>query len=94
MSYSAVDTSQYYSATGNRFDGCRVYEFENLDTGTLFLDGARALVEVQRVDGAIGFHHGACETIDGLQGGIIYSQYEPDGDPETFRMYKSQVAIP
>ncbi len=84
-----VDTT-----AGNRYDGCRAYEFADVDTGTLLVDGGGQLLVVQRVDGKAGTHHGACEAIDGLQGGIIYSQFEPDGVPETFRLYKSQVSLP
>jgi hypothetical protein len=84
-----VDTT-----SGNRYDGCRAYEFLDLDTGVLLTDGSGQLYEVQRVDGEAGSHNGACTSIDGLNGGIIYSQFEPASAPETFRLYKSQISIP
>jgi len=80
--------------SANRYDGCRVYEFADIDTGELARDGEDELIEVQRVSGKTGTHHGACAAFDGLQGGIIYSQFDPARAPETFRIYKSQLSLP
>lgn len=71
-----------------------MYEFADIDTGELARDGEGDLIEVQRVSGKSGTHHGACAAFDGLQGGIIYSQFDPAGAPETFRIYKSQLSLP
>ena len=79
---------------GNRYDGCRAYEFADIDSGELARDGGGQLIEVQRVSGRTGTHHGACAAFDGLQGGIIYSQFDPADAPETFRIYKSQLSLP
>ena len=78
---------------GNRYDGCRVYEFADLDTSELLTDG-RGLVEVANASGEPDLHNGACEGFPGMDGGIIYSQFDPDNAPETFRIYKSQVELP
>lgn len=83
-----VDTT-----VGNRYDGCRVYEFGNLDSSDLLPVGD-ALTEVAHVGGEPDLHNGACEGFAGLAGGIIYSQYDPDKAPETFRIYKSGVGLP
>jgi len=77
----------------NRYDGCRVYEFTDMDNSGLLRDDGSQLIEVTRADGEADLHNGACDALDGLDGGIIYSQYDPETAPETFRIYKSQVEI-
>ena len=79
---------------GNRYDGCRVYEFADIDSGELMRDGGGQLIEIQRVDGRAGTHQGACAAFSGLQGGIIYSQFDPADAPETFRIFKSRLNLP
>ena len=79
---------------GNRYDGCRVYEFANIDSGELARDGGGDLIEIQQVAGRTGTHHGACAVFSGLQGGIIFSQFDSADAPETFRIYKSQISLP
>jgi hypothetical protein len=44
--------------------------------------------------GRKGTHHGACAAFSGLQGGIIYSQFDPPDAPETFRILNSQLSLP
>jgi hypothetical protein len=83
-----VDTT-----TGNRYDGCRVYEFVDLDNNDL-LPGGAGLTEVTNASGDPDLHNGACEGFPGMDGGIIYSQFDPDNAPETFRIYKSGVGLP
>ncbi len=83
-----VDTS-----IDNRYNGCRVYEFVDINTNLLRRIGP-ALVEVARVDGAIGSHNGACSGFAGLEGGLLISQFESTVAPETFRIFKSQQSIP
>ena len=78
---------------GNRYDGCRVYEFADLDNNDL-LPGGAGLTEVANASGEPDLHNGACEGFPDLDGGIIYSQFDPANAPETFRIYKSQVSIP
>ena len=78
---------------GSRYDGCRVYEFTDIDVSDLVRSGPD-LVEVTAANGEADLHNGACEAFDGLDGGIIYSQFDPSLAPETFRIYKSGVVIP
>ena len=79
---------------GNRYDGCRVYEFLDIDSGALARNGGGQLIEIQSVSGRSGTHHGACAAYEGLQGGIIYSQFDPADAPQTFRIYKSWLGLP
>ena len=83
-----VDTS-----LGDRYNGCRLYEFTDIDTNQL-LRNVGQLVEVARVDGVAGTHNGACAAYSGLVGGILFSQYDPASTAETFNIYKSQVDLP
>jgi hypothetical protein len=83
-----VDTS-----VGNRYDGCRVYEFEGIDTRSLVRDGGD-LLEIADASGEPDLHNGACEGFPDLEGGIIYSQFDPGTAPETFRIYKSGIGLP
>jgi hypothetical protein len=71
---------------GSRYDGCRVYEFTDIDTSDLVRSGPD-LLEVTAVSGEADLHNGACDTFEGLDGGIIYSQFDPSLAPETFRIY-------
>ena len=83
-----VDTT-----VANRYDGCRVYEFVDVDTNQLRRSGGD-LVEVARVDGETGTHNGACSAYSGLDGGLLLSQFEVSAPTETFNLYKSQVELP
>jgi len=83
-----VDTT-----TGNRYNGCRLYEFVDVDTNQLRRNGGD-LIEVARVDGDAGTHNGACSAYSGLDGGLLLSQFEVAATPETFKIYKSQVDFP
>lgn len=81
------------TASGARYNGCRVYEFTDVNSNQLRRNNGQ-LVEAARVDGDSGTHHGACAAFSGLSGGILLGQYETAGTPETFRIYKSQVGLP
>lgn len=83
-----VDTT-----VGNRYDGCRVYEFTDVDTNALLRNNGQ-LVEVARVNGEAGTHNGACAAYSGLDGGILFSQFEEASTTETFKIYKSNVGLP
>lgn len=83
-----VDTT-----SGDRYNGCRVYEFADLDSNQLLRSNGQ-LDEVARVDGVDGTHNGACAFFSGLYGGILLSQHEPTSTPDTFRIYKSQKSLP
>ena len=79
--------------TGDRYNGCRVYELTDINSNQLRRNGGVPL-EITRVDGDAGTHHGACAAIAGLDGGILLSQFSPAATPQTFRIFKSQVALP
>lgn len=81
------------STSGERYNGCRVYEFIDVDSNELRRNNGQ-LVEVSRVDGEPGTHNGACATFASLQGGILLSQFEAASPAETFKVYKSQVGLP
>ncbi len=83
-----VDTT-----SGNRYNGCRVYEFSDVNTNQLRRNNGQ-LVEVARIDGDDGTHNGACAAYSGLLGGVLLSQFEATATVETFNIYKSQVLLP
>jgi hypothetical protein len=83
-----VDTT-----TGNRYNGCRVYEFSDVNSNQLQRDNGQ-LVEVARIDGDSATHNGACAAYGGLEGGVLLSQFEASAIAETFNIYKSQVLLP
>ena len=81
------------TTTGNRYNGCRVYEFNDVDNNQLRRNNGQ-LVEVARIDGDSGTHNGACAAYSGLEGGVLLSQFEASAVAETFNIYKSQVMLP
>ena len=81
------------NASGVSYDGCRVYEFIDINTGELRRSNGN-LVEVARIDGESGTHNGACDAYSGLDGGLLLSQFEVDSPTETFKIYKSRVDLP
>jgi hypothetical protein len=83
-----VDTT-----SGNRYNGCRVYEFNDVNSNQLRRSNGQ-LVEVARIDGDTSTHNGACSAYSGLDGGILLSQFEAASSAETFKVYKSQVSLP
>jgi hypothetical protein len=80
-------------ATGDRYDGCRVYRFTDLANGTLERSTG-SLVTVTQVAGIPDTHHGACAYHASLADGIIYSQLITEDDPTIFQIYASRVDIP
>lgn len=83
-----VDTT-----VGDRYNGCRVYEFMDVNSNQLRRNAGQ-LVEVARIDGDATTHNGACDTYNGLNGGILLSQTGTVGTADTFKIYKSKVGIP
>lgn len=81
------------TTVGNRYNGCRVYEFSDVNSNQLRRENGQ-LVEIARVEGEADTHHGACAVFAGLDGGIQLSQFEADNPAETFNIYKSQVSLP
>ena len=81
------------TAVTNRYNGCRLYEFSDVNSNQLRRNNGQ-LVEVARIDGDSGTHHGACAAYSGLDGGVLLSQFEASAPAETFNIYKSQVLLP
>jgi len=79
--------------TDDRYNGCRLYKFVDINSNLLERSGAN-LVEYKRVDGEAGTHFGACDSYSGLNGGILLSQQGAVGTADTFQIYKSQVGLP
>ncbi len=81
------------TALGSRYNGCRVYEFVDVNSKQLRRSNGK-LVEVARIDGDSATHNGACAAYNGLDGGVLLSQFEPLSTTETFKIYKSQISLP
>jgi hypothetical protein len=81
------------AATGDRYDGCRVYRVTDLASGTLERSAGN-LVTVAQVDGIPNTHHGACAYHANLGDGILYSQLILADAPTIFQLYASRVDIP
>ena len=81
------------SVTSDRYNGCRVYEFTDVNSNLLSRSGSD-LVEVARIDGDTGTHNGACAAFSGLNGGILISQTGTVATADMFKIYKSQVDLP
>jgi hypothetical protein len=80
---------------GDRYDGCRVYEFADLTAGLLKRDGmGQLLPPVAQVTGISDTHNGACAHHAALSNGILHSQLETNNPPQIFRIYQSGVNIP
>ncbi len=88
LTVTPVDTT-----VGDRYNGCRVYEFVDVNTNQLVRNGGQ-LVEQAGVYGDTDTHHGACDTFDGLDGGILLSQLKTPGAADMFSIYKSQLSLP
>lgn len=69
-----------------RYDGCRVLRFSDLSKGLLVRENGIPVEELV-VDGNKTLHHGACNAITGLNGGIMYSSFEPHDPPMTFKVF-------
>ena len=81
------------ATAGARYNGCRVYEFTDINSNELRRDTG-SLVEIGRIDADVGSHHGACDTFSGLDGGILLSQFNVANTADKFTIYKSQVSLP
>ena len=81
------------TTSGSRYNGCRVYEFTDVNSNQLRRNSGQ-LVEVARIDGDAGTHNGACAAYSGLDGGILFSQFEATSTAVTFKIYKSQIGLP
>jgi hypothetical protein len=81
------------TGVANRYDGCRAYRFTSLDSNQLERS-LGVLVEHARVDGDVGTHHGACAGFDGVDGGLLLSQFGTPGGADAFQIFRSQVFLP
>jgi hypothetical protein len=81
------------TAKDNRYDGCNVYRFENLNQGKLERRRGK-LVVAQRVRGIPETHHGACAAHSRLQGGILLSQIVSSAAPRLMQIRRSGVQLP
>jgi hypothetical protein len=79
--------------TGDRYDGCRVFRFTDLASGTLARVGGLPLT-VAQVTGLSGSHHGACAHHAALANGILLSQVDTAGAPAVFRVFASGITFP
>jgi len=80
----------------DRYDGCKVYKFSDLNSNQLVRHSGD-LVEfanVSAVNRDSDSHHGACDAISDMQGGILLSQTGTVGTANTFQIFKSQVLLP
>jgi hypothetical protein len=78
---------------GNRYDGCNVYRFNDLASGTLERSRGRLVVAAQ-VRGIPGTHHGACAYHPQLKNGILLSQLVITAAPAMFQIRRSGVEMP
>ena len=78
--------------THRRYDGCRVYRFEDIDTATLVRTEG-VLEEVQRITGLENTFHGACTDHKELNVGIVYGQVNEEDSPEVFQLFQSFDSI-
>lgn len=81
------------SMADERYNGCRVYEFSDINSNQLNRDNGEP-VESARIDGDISTHNGACAAYNGLDGGTLLSQFGTKGTSDMFKIYKSQVKLP
>jgi hypothetical protein len=78
----------------NRYDGCLVYRFEDLNYGKLERGRRGKLVVAQTVHGIPETHHGACAAHSRLKGGILLSQIASSAAPRVMQIRRSGVALP
>ena len=79
--------------SGERYNGCRVYEFVDFNSNELVRDMGD-LVEVARVDGNTGTHNGACSAHENMSAGILYSEFDASARREKFSIFQSFINIP
>lgn len=79
--------------TENVYDGCRVYQFSDINSASL-LNSSGVLTEIARVDGVTGTHNGACTDHESLSDGILYSQFVESEPAEKFKIFQSFETYP
>ena len=81
------------TTTDNRYNGCRVYDFIDVNCSQLRRNSGN-LIEVSRVGGDASTHNVVCAYYAGLPGGLLLSQFEAVATPETFRILKARLTYP
>ncbi len=71
------------------YTGCLVYEFADLNAGTLVSGGTG----LKQINGTAGTFNGACGYHPSHTGGVIYGQVEPTAT-DKFRLFASSIHIP
>jgi len=82
------------TSSGDRYDGCNVYRFENLTQGKLERQRRGKLVVTRAVHGIADSHHGACAAHARLKGGILMSQIMSTAAPRIMQIRRSAVDLP
>lgn len=91
--------SRYYliatpiTSSGNRYDGCNVYRFEDLTWGRLERRRGK-LVAARTVHGIPETHHGSCAAHPRLKGGILLSQIVSTAAPRVMQIRRSGEELP
>lgn len=71
------------------YNGCLVYEFADLNAGTLVSGGT----VLKQVNGAARTFNGACGYHPSQTGGVVYGQVDPTAT-DKFRLFASGISIP
>ncbi len=71
------------------YNGCLVYEFADLNAGTLVSGGTG----LKQVNGTAGTFNGACGYHPSHTGGVVYGQVDPTAT-DKFRLFASGIPIP
>lgn len=77
----------------NRYDGCVVFRFDDIQRGTLERRRGR-LVVAQTVHGTPETHHGACAAHVRLKDGILLSQIVSPAAPRVMQIRRTGVQLP
>lgn len=70
--------------------GCRVYEFEDINSNSLRRNNGQ-LIEIAQIIGDGGSGEGRCATVEGLEGGVLLSLQHYKETIQFFHIVKSQV---
>ncbi len=82
------------TAKGDRYDGCYVFRFTDLERGTLERQRRGALVVARTVRGVADTHHGACAAHARLPDGVLISQILSTAAPRVMQIRSSGVDLP
>ena len=71
------------------YNGCRVYEFSDINAGTLTSGGPG----IKQINGTAGTFNGACGYHPSHTGGVVYGEVSPAAT-DKFRLFASGIHIP